>query len=90
MKCKAGGANESIMKKRKGLCAETNEEMELRGRNSSQNSLSSQRRCWGEKDRKKMGIFQIMIKLQASVLSICLIMATLSPALSGQLSTALL
>lgn len=42
MKCKAGGANETIMKKRKGLCIETNEEMELRGRNSSQNALNSE------------------------------------------------
>lgn len=29
-------------KKRKGLCAETNEEKELRGRNSSQNTLKSE------------------------------------------------
>lgn len=42
MKCKAGGANKSITKKRKGLCAETNEEKELRGRNSSQNTLKSE------------------------------------------------
>lgn len=42
MKCKAGGANESILSKRKGLCAETNEEMELRGRNNSQNALKSE------------------------------------------------
>lgn len=42
MKCKTGGANESIMKKRKELCAEINEEMELRGGNSSQNTLKSE------------------------------------------------
>jgi len=42
MKCKAGGANESIMHKSKRLCAETNKEMELRGRNSSQNAITSE------------------------------------------------
>lgn len=53
MKCKAGGANKSITKKRKRLCVETNEEMELRGWKSSQNALKGEMLLGWERQEKK-------------------------------------